>query len=41
MFQGWSRRNNYQAMVLTTVPRVAWNQGVVSHTLSLGNQATS
>ena len=24
MFQGWSRRNNPQAKVLTTVPRAAW-----------------
>ena len=37
MFQGWSRRNNPQAKVLTTVPRAAWHQGVVS----LGNQVTS
>ena len=41
MFQGWSWRNNPQAKVLTTVPRAAWHQGVVSHTVSLGNQATS
>ena len=41
MFQGWSQRNNPQAKVLTTVPRAAWHQGVVSHTVSLGNQATS
>ena len=37
MFQGWSRRNNPQAKVLTTVPRAAWRQGLVS----LGNQVTS
>ena len=41
MFQRWSRRNNPRAKVLTTVPRAAWLQGVVSHTRSLGNQATS
>ena len=41
MFQGWSRRNKPQAKVLTTVPRAAWRQGVVSHTVFLGNQATS
>ena len=41
MFQGWSRRNNPQAKVLSTVPRAAWHQGVVTHTVSLGNQATS
>ena len=41
MIQGWSQRNNPQAKVLTTVPRAAWHQGVVSHTVFLGNQATS
>ena len=41
MFQGWFRRNIPQAKVLTTVPRAAWHQGVVSHTVSPGNQATS
>ena len=41
MFLGWSRRNNPQDKVLTTVQRAAWHQGVVSHTVSLGNQATS
>ena len=41
MFQGWTRRNNPQAKVLTTVPRAAWHQGVMSYTVSLGNQATS
>ena len=30
MFQGWSRRNNPQAKVLTTVPRAACHQVVVS-----------
>ena len=30
MFQGWSRINNRQAKVLTTVLRAAWHQGVVS-----------
>ena len=39
MFQGWSRRNNPQAKVLTTVPRAAWHQGLVSFTVYLGNQA--
>ena len=29
MFQGWSRRNNPQAKVLTTVPRAALHQEVV------------
>ena len=29
MFEGWSRRNNPQAKVLTTVPKAAWHQGVV------------
>ena len=41
MYQAWCRRNNPQAKVLTTMPRAAWHQGVVSHTVSLGNQATS
>ena len=41
MFQGWSPRNNPQAKVLTTVPMTAWHKGVVSHTVSLGNQVTS
>ena len=41
MCQGWSRRNNPQAKMLTTVPRAAWHQGVVSHMVSLGNQAIS
>ena len=36
-----TRMNNPQAKVLTTVPRVAYHQGVVSYTVSLGNQATS
>ena len=44
MFQGWSRRNNPRAKVLSTVPRAAWHQEMVSHTVShtvsLGNQAT-
>ena len=38
MFQGWSRSNNPQAKVLTTMPRTAWQQGVVSPTVSPGNQ---
>ena len=38
MYQGWSRRNNPQAKVLTTVPRTAWHQGVVSYTVSLGTR---
>ena len=41
MFQGWARRNNPQAKVLRTVKMAAWHQGVVSFTVSLGNQATS
>ena len=41
MFLGWSRRNSPQAKVLTTVPRAAWHRGVMSHTVSLGNQAIS
>ena len=39
MFQGWSRSNNPQA--LTTVPRAAWHQGVLSSTVSPGNQVAS
>ena len=41
MFQGWSRRNNPEAKVLINVPRAPWHQGMVSYTVSLGNQATS
>ena len=41
MFQRWSQRNIPQAKVLTTMPRAAWHQGVVSFTVSLENQATS
>ena len=41
MFQGWSRRNNPQAKVLTIMLSAAWHQGVVSYTASLGNQAAS
>ena len=41
MLQGWSPSNNPQAKVLTTVPRAAWHQGVVSSTVSPGNQVTS
>ena len=37
MFQGWSRSNNPQTKVLTTVPWAAWHQGVVSP----GNQVAS
>ena len=40
-FQGWSGMNNPQAKVSTTVPRAAWQQGVVFYTVSLGTQATS
>ena len=41
MFQGWSRMNNPQAKVLTTVPRAAWHQGVLFYMVFLGTQATS
>ena len=41
MFQGWCRSSNPQAKVLTTVPRAAWHQGVVSPTVSPGNQVAS
>ena len=41
MLQGWSRKNNPQVKVLTTVPRDPWHQAVVSYTVSLGNQVTS
>ena len=40
MYQGWSRRNNLQAKVLTSVPMAAWHQGVVFFTVSLENQVT-
>ena len=38
MFQGCSQNNNPQAKVLTTVPRTAWYQGVVSFMTSPGNK---
>ena len=41
MFQGWSRMNNPKAKVLTTAPMDAWHLGVMSFTVSLGNQVTS
>ena len=41
MIQGWSRRNNPQAKVLTTVPMAASHQRVVPITVSLENQVTS
>ena len=41
MFPGWSRSNNSQAKALTTVPKAAWHQGVVSSTVSPGNQVVS
>ena len=41
MFQRWSRSNNPQAKVLTTVPRATWHQRVVSPTVSPGNQVAS
>ena len=40
MFQGWTLSNNPQAKALTTVPSVAWNQGMVPSTVSLGNLVT-
>ena len=41
MFQGWSRSNNPQTKVLTTVPKAACHQGVVSPTVSPENQVVS
>ena len=41
MFQGWTRSNKSLAKVLTTVPRAARNQGVVSPMLSPGIQIPS
>ena len=41
MFQGWSRNNNPQAKVLTTMSRAAWHQGVVSSAVSPGNRVAS
>ena len=41
-FKIWQSRSiNPQVLVLTTVPRAAWHQKVVSHTVFLGNQVTS
>ena len=41
IFQEWSRSNNPQAKVLTTVLRAAWHLGLVTPAVFPGNQVTS